>query len=233
MKGVRLPLLGLLLSGLLHMQAQAGGEATQRLSERSYRQLSSVHALMQQQRYDEALARLDRLQPRMQHNPHEHALLLQTYGYLFANTEQYQRAVDALEESLALRALPQPATERSLYALAQLQMAVEDYPAALTSLEQWLDLVADPAPAAHALAGAVYAQLRRYREAVAHLKRAIDGAGEPQEIWYRQLLAVYYQSEQYGAAVPLLQQMKPQLNCYEFFSVVQMLHIQLNLGSHQ
>jgi tetratricopeptide (TPR) repeat protein len=207
MKRAQALLLVLLLSSLLLVEARAAGEAAYRLSERTYRQLSNVHELMQKQRYEEALAGLDRLRPRVEHRAHEHALLLQTYGHLFANTEQYQQAVDALARSLALNALPQPATERSLYALAQLQMALDDYPAALASLEQWLQLADDPGPDAHALAGVAYAQVRRYPEAVKHLSKAIGLASEPQENWYRQLLAVYYQSSQYREAVTLLQRM--------------------------
>jgi tetratricopeptide (TPR) repeat protein len=196
----------MLFAGLLFVDAWAGGEAAHRLSERTYRQLSSVHELMNQQRYDEALAALDRLRPRVEHRAHEYALVLQAYGYLFANRDQYQQAVDALAGSLALNALPQPATERTLYALAQLQMAVDDHAAALVSLESWFQLAEDPAPDAHALAGAAYAQVRRYREAATQLRKAIDLASEPQETWYRQLLAVYYQSSQYRAAATLLQQ---------------------------
>ena len=118
MKKALMSLLVLFLSGLLLVEAATAGEAAYRLSERTYRQLSAVHELMQQQRYDEALAGLDRMRPRVEHKAHEHALLLQTYGHLYANTEHYQRAVDALARSLALNALPQPATERTLYTLA-------------------------------------------------------------------------------------------------------------------
>ena len=114
MKKVLAPLLLVLMFAVLLPEAWAAGEAAYRLSERTYRQLSGVHQLMQQQRYDEALAGLDRMRPRVEHKAHEHALLLQTYGYLFASTEQYQRAVDALNRSLALKALPKPASERSL-----------------------------------------------------------------------------------------------------------------------
>ena len=207
MKKALAPLLVLLLSGLLLGEAPAAGEAAYRLSERTYRQLSSIYDLMEKQRYDEALAGLDRMRARVEHKAHEHALLLQIYGHLFANTEQYQQAVDALARSLALNALPQPAIERTLYALAQLQMAVGDHTAALVSLEQWLRLAEEPSPGAHALAGAAYAQARRYPEAVKHLRKAIGVADKPQENWYRQLLAVYYQSEQYRAAATLLEQM--------------------------
>ena len=207
MKSTLIPLLALLLAALMRVDAWAAGEATNRLSERTHRQLSRVHELMQQRGYDEALAGLDRLRPRVKHKRHAQALLLQTYAYLFANTEQYRKAVDALSQSLALEALPPPATERSLYVLAQLQMAVDDYAGALASLERWFQLAEDPAPDAHALAGTVYAQLRRYPDAATQLSKAIDLSKEPQETWYRQLLAVYYQSSKYGPAATLLEKM--------------------------
>ncbi|MEN8801034.1 MAG: tetratricopeptide repeat protein [Thiogranum sp.] len=207
MKNTGILLLAVFLSAALLVEVRAAGQAAYRLSERTYRQLSSVHELMQQQRYDEALAGLDRMRPRLEHKAHEHALLLQTYGHLFADTAQYQRAVDALAGSLALNVLPQPATERTLYALAQLQMAVNEPAAALVSLDRWFQLAEDPPPAAHALAGAAYAQVRRYPEAATQLRKAIDLDGKPQESWYRQLLAVYYQSGQYRTAVTLLEEM--------------------------
>ena len=182
-------------------------EAANRLSERTHRQLSRVHELMQQRRYDEALAGLDRLRPRVQQKPHAHALVLQTYGYLYANTGQYRQAIDVLSEGLALKALPQPATERSLYVLAQLQMATDDYAAALGSLEQWFRLVENPTADAYALAGTAYAQLERYPEAAIRLNKAIALAARPRENWYRQLLAVYYRSSQYRSAATLLEKM--------------------------
>ncbi len=205
-------LLTLLFFGLLLVEARAAGDGAHRLSERTYRQLSSVHELMQQQRYEQALAALDRIRPRVQHKAHEHALVLQTYGYLFASTEQYQRAVEALAGSLALKVLPRSATERTLYALAQLQMAVEDYQGAVVSLKEWFQSVKTPTPEAYALAGTAYAQTQSYREAAIHLRKAIDLASKPQESWYRHLLAVYYQSEEYPAAVTLLEEMIPRFS---------------------
>jgi tetratricopeptide (TPR) repeat protein len=96
---------------------------------------------------------------------------------------------------------------RALYSLAQLQMVVADYPAAVTTLERWFGLQRNPAPAARALAGTAYAQVQRYPEAVEQLSAAIEQADRPQENWYRQLLAVRYQARQYTAAAELLQRM--------------------------
>jgi tetratricopeptide (TPR) repeat protein len=157
--------------------------------------------------YQKAIADLDRLRPRVERKPYEHALLLQTYGHVYARLEQYPQAIDVLKQCLNLDALPEAASKQSLYLLAQMQLVTTDYQAAATSLKRWFDLEKDPAPAAHALAGTVYAYTKSYPLAVKHLGKAIKHARNPDENWYRQLLAVYYESRQYQAAVNLLQRL--------------------------
>ena len=200
-------ILVLLLSGLTPRPPAAAERDVQRISERTYQQLSRAHTLMKQGRYEDALANLDRLRPRVERRRDELALLLQSYGHLYASQEKYPQAIAALSDCLALEALPAPATVRTLYALAQLQMVVADYPAAITTLERWFKLQRNPAPAARALAGTAYAQVQRYPEAAEQLSMAIEQANRPAENWYRQLLAIHYQSRQYTAAAELLQRM--------------------------
>ncbi len=194
------------LIGLPLAQPALAEPDVQRISERTYRQLNRIHGLMQNQRYNEALAGLDKLRPRSAHRPGEQALVLQTYGHLYASQEKYPLAIAALTECLALEALPSSATARTLYVLAQLQMVVADYSGAVSTLEQRFALQRDPAPAARALAGTAYAQLGRYPEAVEQLSKAIKQSARPEENWHRQLLAVHYQSGQYTAAARLLKQ---------------------------
>ena len=45
-----------------------------------------------------AIAELDRLRPRVERKPYEHALLLQTYGHVYARLEQYPQAIDVLQQ---------------------------------------------------------------------------------------------------------------------------------------
>ena len=107
---------------------------------------------MEKERYDEALAGLDRMRSRVENRPYEQALLLQTYGHLHAREARYPQAITALSECLDLDALPSEASKQVLYTLAQLQLATADYEAAVSSLERWFTLEKKPAPAAHALA---------------------------------------------------------------------------------
>jgi len=83
----------------------------------------------------------------------------------------------------------------------------DQHSGAVTTFELWFALQRDPAPAARALAGTAYAGAHRYPKAVEQLSLAIEQANQPQENWYRQLLAVHYQSRRYTAAAELLQRM--------------------------
>jgi tetratricopeptide (TPR) repeat protein len=196
-----------LLVGMQPLAALSAGASSRQVSERTYKQLSRIHTSMERERYQEALAGLDRLRPRVEHKPHEHALLLQTYGYLHARQAQYPQAIAVLQQCLELAALPEDASQQTLYLLAQLQLATADYQAAAASLERWFRQEQQPAPAAHALAGTAYAYTKRYPAAVKHLRKAIALAPDPDRNWYRQLLAVYYESGQFQAAAKLLEQL--------------------------
>ena len=199
--------LGVLLVACLLFISLPGQAAVGQMSERTYKQLSRAYELMEDGRYDEALARLDKVRHWAKRKPYEHARLLQGYGYLYTRQERYREAIDVLTQCLALQAFPESETKQLFYLLAQLQMAEADYPAAVASLEQWFMRESHPAPGALAFAGSAYGHAKRYEEAATHLRKALASAENPEENWYRQLLAVYYESQQYRAAASLLQEM--------------------------
>lgn len=207
MRTVLILALSALLIGLQPFATVSAESAARQLSERTYKQLSRIHTLMDKGAYLKAITELDRLRPRVERKPYEHALLLQTYGHVYARLEQYPQAIDVLQQCLDLDALPVAASKQSWYLLTQMQLVTADYPAAATSMERWFKLEKDPAPSAHALAGTVYAYAKNYPLAIKHLRKAIKQAQNPDENWYRQLLAVYYESRRYKAAAQLLQQL--------------------------
>lgn len=176
------------------------------VSERIYKQLYRIHQLMDDEKYDQALERLRRIR-RSAKRSYSQALVQQTFGYLYAAKEQYPQAIKAFEQCLALQVLPQPAIKNMLYALAQLQVSVADYPAAIDSLERWFKLERNPTPQAHGLAGMAYAQAKRYTPAIKHLRKAIAMADTARERWYRLLFTVYYDTTDYQAATRLLEEM--------------------------
>jgi len=167
-----------LLATLLVSGAPVPSEAAGVVGERTYKELSKAHELMAAGKYDEALERLRGVRT-TQAKSYEKALVLQTYGYLYAGKGRYREAIDAFLQCLALDALPQSATKGVLYALAELQVATSDHRQAVVTLEKWLALEKRPKPEAHALAGWAYGQLERYDRAIEHLNKAIAAAESP------------------------------------------------------
>lgn len=194
----------LLLSLLMISYVFAGTDSV--ISESVHQQLSRVHELMDEARYDQALKRLQAIRTSKKRR-YEQALVLQTSGYLYAAMEQYSQAIDVLAECLKLKVLPESARRNTLYTLAQLQAAVDDNQTAIETLEIWFKLVTSPSAQAHGFAGGVYARAANYNQAIRHLRKAIALAGDTNESWYRQLLAVYFAAENYPAAARLLQEM--------------------------
>ena len=120
MRTVLILTLSALLIGLQPFATASAASASRQLSERTYKQLSKIHTLMDKGAYQKAIAELDRLRPRVERKPYEHALLLQTYGHVYARLEQYPQAIDVLQQCLKLDALPVAASKQSLYLLTQM-----------------------------------------------------------------------------------------------------------------
>lgn len=179
------------------------------VSEYVYNRLTRVYELMEANRHEQALKRLQKIRP-AETRRYEQALVQQTYGYLYAAREEYGLAIESFEKCLALSVLPLTARKNTLYNLAQLQLASTDVTGAIVTLEQWFKLETQATPQAHALAGTAYAQVKRHAEAIKHLQQAIATGIEAPETWYRQLLAVYYDAARYKAAARLLEQMTQQ-----------------------
>ena len=145
--------------------------SAQGLDERNYKRLARIHELMGETRYDEARQGLDALYPSVKNKPFAKALVLQTYGYLYASQEKYDQAIDYLRRSLALKVLPEGATQNVRFNLAQLYMGKGDYKATIAELAEWFKRENDPAAKGFGLRGTAYAQLKQYVPAIADLKR--------------------------------------------------------------
>jgi len=196
-----------LLVSMILTAPVALGAASDKLSESTYQHLAEAHKLMEQGAYKDAMGRLDALQPALKGDAYEHAMVLQTYGYLYSAQGERTKAIAALNKSLELKALPPVVSQDVRYLLAQLQMTDADYRGAALNLEQWLSREKKPSPEAHALVGTAHAYLKQQASAEKHLEKALSSAGRHPEDWYRQLLALYFEAKRFDAAARLLQRM--------------------------
>ncbi len=115
-------------------------------------------------------------------NSYGQALVWQTYGYIYAEQEDYPAAIRAFERALATEGLPEGNDLSLKYNVAQLYMATEQYAKSVQTLKSWFADPNNTKPPANAyiLLGNGYAQLEQYREAITPIKTAIDRAIQEQ-----------------------------------------------------
>ncbi|WP_456406131.1 tetratricopeptide repeat protein [Thiolapillus sp.] len=177
------------------------------LSERTYKRLTAIHELMGENKYKEALKRLDALLPRVRKHKYEYATIMQTYGFAYAATDKYKQAIKAFNEALKTEALPDQVQLSMRYNLAQLYAAIPDWKSAAKAYEQWLAATEKPSADSYAFGATIYAQLKQYDKAIPKIRKAISLSSKPRENWYQLLLSMLYQKKQYAEAAKVLESM--------------------------
>jgi tetratricopeptide (TPR) repeat protein len=177
------------------------------LSERTYKRLTTIQELMGENKYKEALKRLDALLPRVRKNGYEYATVMQTYGFAYAAQEQYKKAIKAFNEALGTEALPDQVQQSMRYNLAQLYAAANDWKSSARAYETWLASAEKPSADSYAFGATIYAQLKEYKKAIPKIRKAISLASKPRENWYQLLLSMLYQEKHYSEAAKVLETM--------------------------
>ena len=182
--------------------ANASSSSTVRLP--TYRVLQDAQGLLEEQRYDDTIARLTKLLPRIEGNGYESALALQLMAYAHVLREDIDAAIPLLESGMTHEGLPPELQYNYLHTLTQLYLRKEQFQKAISLLSAWLDGNPDELPQLHALLGQACYFEHDYRCADIHLSTAIGRSDEPPENWQHMLLATYYKLEAYDDAKRLL-----------------------------
>ncbi len=186
----------------------AGVVQAQTLSEITYKRLTKIHELIGEENYPEALQRLDKLVPSVERNAYEHAMVLQTYGFVWAQKGDYSEAAKYFQKAIDLGALPDQQVEQMKYSLGQFHVAVEQYRKGIAVLVDYMKTAKNPIPAeARVLLATAYAQTQNYRAALPPLTVAISESVAPKESWYQLKLAMHYELKDYPNCAKTLLQM--------------------------
>ncbi len=177
------------------------------VTEKTFKKLNEAHELISAEKYQEAKRVIDGLADDRGLNDHEHALVWQTYGYIWSSLENYGRATAAFEKTLSFDALPEGAQLNTLYNLAQLYMANEQFQKGVLTLKRWFARAENPAPDAYYLLALGYVQQDRFDLALPHAKTAVQKSDKPKEAWLQLLLALYLDKKQYKDGANLLEQL--------------------------
>ncbi|MCP4907170.1 MAG: tetratricopeptide repeat protein [bacterium] len=136
--------------------------------------------------------------------PYGRARVMQLLGSFAAQEEDFETALVYLEGCVAENALPPIEQLRALYLVGQLQTMLERFDDAIVTLESWISQVEAPAPSSFYTLAVTYYQAERPEDAVAPAKKAVELSDEPRESWYRLLLSLYLERQEYPQALALL-----------------------------
>lgn len=186
----------------------ATGAHAQTMSELTYKRLSKVHELIGEEKYSEGLERLDKLVASVRRNAYEHAMVLQTYGFIWAQRGDYGKAASYFQQAIDLGSLPDAQVEQMKYSLGQFHVAVEEYREGIKVLNAYINNAKTPVPPeANVLLATAYAQLSQYRNALPPLTRAIKASKDPKEPWFQLKLAMHYELKDYSSSAKTLLEM--------------------------
>nr|WP_305909763.1 tetratricopeptide repeat protein [Methylomarinum sp. Ch1-1]MDP4522697.1 tetratricopeptide repeat protein [Methylomarinum sp. Ch1-1] len=169
-----------------------------------YKKLTKAEKLIEQKSYSSAQRDLQKLLGEVDQGSYEQAAVLRSLSSVHALQGQYGKAAQLLKQCLALQVLPEQQEQQAILNLGQLYMASEQYALAVKTLQPWLAKNPKPDAELSALLANAYAQLKQYRQALPHIKRAIAASNKPSESWYQLNLALYYELNDYASAATLL-----------------------------
>lgn len=176
-------------------------------SKGTHRRLSRAHELMAKNKVKDAIDVLKRLEKSTAKRPHELAQVLQALGFAYAQKEDYKGALKVMLQALKLNALPYNPTLSTLYTIAQVQMAQENYKGSEKTLQSWFALADEPSPDAYVLLASIHAQKKDQKKALELVTKAIDMTKEPKESWLSFAVAMNYELKRYKESARLLEKL--------------------------
>ena len=174
------------------------------ISERDFERLGKAQKFMANEKFNDALALLNSLEGGMARKPYGLAQVLQTKGYVYAQTDRFKEAAAAFQKVVDLGALPIGPTLSTLYSLAQVYAAQERYLEAIPPIQDYLFNSEGEKPEAQFFLGQIWMQLKQTDRAIAAVEKAIAADPKPKEDWLRFLVALYYEKKAYSKAADML-----------------------------
>ncbi|MDO3722149.1 CDC27 family protein [Marinobacter sp. chi1] len=184
---------------------------TPTMRERVYSVLSQAQKKAEENLTSEAITTLDRLQDRGGLNSYEVAMMWKSYASLYFSQDNYDGAIQAYQNLLDQRDLPEALETEALYSLGQLYFVREDYKSAIELFERWFKKVTNPAPKAYVFLAQAYYQIEEFGKALKPAREAVavlENQGEvPREDWYMLLRAVHFELNDYTAMARVLEKL--------------------------
>ncbi len=144
-------------------------------------------------------------------NAFEEATMWNFFAFLYAHEENYVEAIRAYESVLQHEDIPLGLEVGAINALTQLYYQEERFEDSLAMFDRWILYVENPPPDSFAFRAMILYQLRRFREGIPEVYRAIEVAQERglelRERWYQLLQVFYYELEDFPSLINTLRVM--------------------------
>jgi len=192
-------------------ESEAAAQETRRtpaMRERVYSVLAEAQACAEMDDYPCAMEHLADVRAMDDLNSYELAQMWNFFAFIYYGQDRLDEALDAYQNVLQQPDLPIGMETDTLFTIAQLYQATEQYPEALETLDRWFAVAQNPGPQPFYLKAVIHYQLQQYREGIepirAAIQLAVDRNEEPQEGWYQLLNVFYFELEDYPNVIRTL-----------------------------
>jgi len=138
--------------------------------------------------------------------PYGRARINQWLGTIATQKDEpdYEKALKYMSASISEEALQPEENLKTLYLVGQLQAMLQRYDEAVVTLEKWISSVESPSPSSFYTLAVTYYQAEQPENALEPSRKAVELAEEPREAWYRLLLSLYLERNDYDEALAVL-----------------------------
>lgn len=176
------------------------------MSESTYNRMNSAFELIGEEEFQNAYDELENLR-RGQLSDFEKASVEQALGFIMAQWERYEEAIDHFSEAVRINQLPNQTHFEMILQIAQLYNAIEEYDKALEQLDFWFCVSTEDARKqadVWVLKASLHVQKEEFREGLDAIDQALEISDDPKESWYRLKLGMLMELEDYRPAVDVM-----------------------------
>jgi tetratricopeptide (TPR) repeat protein len=170
------------------------------------KRLNAAFEAMEEGRYDEARAKLERLNPERL-NPYERALAFRFLAYAAIGQEDSAEAVRYFKKVVDQETLLIDEEVTIRFSIAQIQASLEQWEEVDDTLSEWFKYVEEPNGIAYYLLAISRYQRDQFDKALAPALEALEVSNEPEERWLQLVAALYLQLEDFDSATPILEEL--------------------------
>lgn len=175
------------------------------MSQQTYNRLSRVHKMIDEEAYGDALEELRDLADDTQDRPYEHAVTLQTFGFVYINQENWRQAAAYLQRALDQDALPKEPEKQVVYALAQIYSQLEEYSKTISLMTNYLQGAENPPPDAFIILANAYAAQNQFTKAYPWVRKATAAMEKPKKDWLNLQLGIQFELKKFSESADTLE----------------------------